>query len=101
MDAASEPQSRNMRVEFDPIGVPHRQLPLRVSMVGSPRCRVPRPDLMRVQKIEFPSQLPTGKPKKVANEIGINVVGVVLVLGKGPVSEHLGNPHMPKLTSQD
>jgi hypothetical protein len=50
-NAAQEPG--DVRVEFHPVPVPHGKLLLRISPMGLPASRIPRPNLMRIEQVQL------------------------------------------------
>ena len=69
-----------VRVEFHPIGEPHRELGF--ARVGIPASGpwVPRPDLVLVKRIEIALQSTRRHVPHVAFDVAIDVMRMVLVL---------------------
>jgi hypothetical protein len=74
-------------IELDTVPMPHRKLPLGESAGRAALRRIPGPDFVRIEEVQLALELPAGKVAQVANEIPVDVVGVVLVLDERPVGK--------------
>jgi hypothetical protein len=88
--------STDVRVEFHPVPVP-RKLLLRISPMGLPRPRVPRPNLMRIEQVQLACEFATRQRLHRADEIAVNVIRMVLLLDEGAVGKDLSHTHVPEL----
>ena len=84
-----------VRVELYAVLVPHGKLPFFVAPVSPSRCRIPRPDLLRIEPIEFALNPPAGEVRQIALEVPVDVVRVVLVLDEGTIDVDLFDPDLP------
>jgi hypothetical protein len=71
-----------MWIQLHAIPVPHGKLELGIPTVRPPRCRRPGPNLVRVHQIQLSFESARRKQLKFADEIAIDVIGVVFVLRK-------------------
>lgn len=55
---------------------------------------------MRIEQVQFPFEVPINKFVKIAFEIAVNVIRVVLVFRKGPVHIDCSHSDAPKLFRQ-
>ncbi len=90
-----------MRIEFNPIPVPHRELFLRISAMGLSRRRIPCPYLEWVEQVQPPRQIPRGQLIQAADEIAVNIVRMVLILGEGTVCVDFADADLPELLRED
>ena len=86
-----------VRVKLHAVGVPHGQLKLLRAAVGSSGCVMPGPAFLRVDEVEVVLQLSRRKAVRVALEVTIDVVGMVLVFDEGSVNENLIDADLSKL----
>lgn len=86
-----------VRVEFDPVGMPHRKLFLSVPTVGTSFLRVLGPALFRVDLVELPLELAGRDPLGIGLEVSIDVVRMGLRFGKRPVEIDLLDADRPEL----
>src|ERR1043165_875848 len=66
-----------------------------------PRRRVPRPNLVGIEQVQFPDQLPTLELVQTAHKIPVDVIGMVFVLRERAVSKYLPDTYFPQLAGQD
>lgn len=90
-----------MRVELDPIGVPHGQLLLRVAAVRPSRRRVPRPHLVLVEEVEVALQIAGREVAQLADEVAVDVVRMHFVFDERPVDEDVGHADANELIDED
>lgn len=91
----------DVRVELDPVLVPHGQLPLPVATVRAAGAGVPGPDLVRVEQVQLPFEPATVEGGRVADAVAVNIVRVVLVFGERSVDEDLRHADGLKLLDDD
>jgi hypothetical protein len=90
----------NMRVEFDPVNMPHRKLELGVAPIRTTRIGIPRPDSVWIKFIQVVFETSACKMVQLANEVPVDVIGVVFVLDKRAVYEDLPDANSPKLLDE-
>src|ERR1017187_2817946 len=81
--------------------MPHGKLALGIAAVGSARGRVPGPHLVRVEAVELMRQIPGCELHQVANEVSVDVVGMVFVLHDRAVSKDFAYANLPKLAGEN
>ena len=79
---AADPEPRDVRVQLHAVAVPHRELPLGVAAIRPSGRGISCPHLERVQEVELTLQLAASEPLQITDEIAIDVVRMVLVLGE-------------------
>jgi hypothetical protein len=89
-----------MRIEFDAVPMPHRKLLLRVSAIGFPRKRIPGPYLEWVEQIQLSRKFARCQFPEPAYKISIDIVGVVLVFGKGSIRVNVADTDLPELLGE-
>lgn len=62
-----------VRVELNPVGMPHRELLLGVAPIGTALLRVPGPALLRVDLVELPLEIAGRDPPGVALKIAVGI----------------------------
>src|ERR1700676_5184685 len=81
--------------------MPHWQLPLRKAAVWPAGLRVPGPHLERIKQVQFPRQVSGCQLLQAADEVTVDVVGMILVLGEGTVRVNFPDADRPQLPRQD
>lgn len=88
-----------VRVELNPVGMPHRELLLGVAPIGTALFRVPGPALLRVDLVELSLEIAGRDPPGVALKIAVNIVRMGLRFGKRPVEVDLLDADRPELVA--
>ena len=100
-DAAAEAKSGYVRIQFDPIAMPHGKLAFGIAAVRSARGRVPSPHLVRIEAIELLRQIPGCELHQVANKVSVDVVGMIFILHERAVGEDFADANLPKLAGEN
>jgi hypothetical protein len=98
IDSCNQPGA--VGVQLHSVGVPHWQLSFPIPAIRAPSIRLPSPALPGIDAIELAFK-PTGRQvTRIALEVAVDVVRVVLVLDERAVNEDLLHAHSFQLPGE-
>lgn len=98
-DAREKP--REVWIELHVVLAPHRKLRLRRVRIRAAAPGIPRPDMMRINRVQVPLELLARELAQIAREISVDIVRVVLLFDERTVDKNTIGANLPELPDHD
>ena len=94
-------QFSHVRKQLNVVLMPHWKLSFIPAVSAATRLRIPRPDLVRIDFVQFSFESTTRQMPQVTMEVSVYVIGMIFILHKRTIHEDFRNPSLPQFRHQD